>query len=264
MNVQEILDFVGEVAPLDLAEDWDNVGLLLGGRSSEVSSVLTCLTLTPDVATEAIERKAGLIVSHHPILFRSVKRITTDNPEGRMLLDLAAANVAVYSPHTGYDSAQNGINRQLAELLELINVGILRPAETEAGTESIGAGRHGELPQEMTLRDLVAVVKHRLYIPGIQFVGDPDLVVRKVGIACGAAAEFLADAEKVGCQALLTGEARFHDCLAARSRGLGMILPGHYATERPAMEHLASRLSERFPTLEVVASESESDPVQWA
>lgn len=271
MNVQQIIDYVGQVAPLDLAEDWDNVGLLLGDRLRDVSSVLTCLTLTPDVAAEAIERNAELIVSHHPILFRAVKRITADDPEGRMLLDLTAAQVAVYSPHTGYDSAQEGVNRQLAEMLDLTDVSVLRPMMTptagEADSESdqsIGAGRFGTLPESMKLGELVAMVKSRLHVPGIQFVGDAEMKVKMVAIACGAAAEFLSDADKVGCQAFLTGEARFHDCLAARSRGMGMILPGHYATERPAMESLARQLAAEFPDISVIASESESDPVQWA
>lgn len=267
MNVQQIIDFVGRIAPLDLAEDWDNVGLLLGDRARDVSSVLTCLTLTPDVAAEAIERNSELIVSHHPILFRSVKRITADNPEGRMLLDLTAARVAVYSPHTGYDSAQVGVNRQLAELLELTDVGVLRPTPTDDESEAVepvGAGRFGALPQSMKLEALVALIKSRLDIPGIQFVGDADLEVKTIGIACGAAAEFLSDADKVGCQAFLTGEARFHDCLSARSRGMGMVLPGHYATERPAMENLARQLAKQFPDVAVNASQNETDPVQWA
>src|SRR5579872_2657923 len=90
---------------------------------------MTCLTLSPDVAREAIERQAGLVVAHHPILFRPVKRLTGDDVEGRMLLDLIAARIAVYSPHTAYDSAPDGINQQLARLLGLVEIEPLRRIE---------------------------------------------------------------------------------------------------------------------------------------
>ena len=111
MLIAEVLKYLQELAPLDLAEDWDNVGLLIGTAQAEVSSIMTCLTLTPDVAEEAIREGADLIVSHHPVLFRAVKQLNDRTAEGRMLLDLIRAGVAVYSPHTCYDSAQAGINR---------------------------------------------------------------------------------------------------------------------------------------------------------
>src|SRR5262245_16435797 len=116
-RVADLVACLERLAPPKLSEEWDNVGLLVGDRTQPVASVLTCLTLTPDVAREAIERRVSLVVSHHPVLFRAVKRLTADDPQGRMLLDLIAARIAVYSPHTGYDSADEGINRQIAARL---------------------------------------------------------------------------------------------------------------------------------------------------
>ena len=72
------------------------------------------------------------------------------------------------------------------------------------------------------------------------------------------------DAAEAGCDVLLTGEARFHACLEARTLDIGLILPGHYATERPAMENLAEILAGQFPDVEVQASQVESDPIRWA
>lgn len=266
--MREIIDFLGELAPPALAEAWDNVGLLFGGDDREAGSVMTCLTLTPDVAAEAVEHNAQLVVSHHPVLFRPVQRLTTETAEGRMLLGLAAAGIAVYSPHTGYDSAQDGINRQLARMLKLNDVRVLRPREdsgeprTESG-EPIGAGRCGDLPEAVTLEALNRRIKEALGIGALQYVGDSSAAVKRLGIACGSAAEFLRDAGDFGCQALLTGEARFHACLEARTTGIALILAGHYATERPAMEHLAEVLAGQFPSLTVWASRVESDPVRW-
>src|SRR5437763_14912316 len=97
VTVAAIVDFLKQLAPAELAADWDNVGLLLGDEGAEVRRVLTCLTVTPEVAAEAVEAGAQLIVTHHPVLFRAVKRLTTATPEGRVLLALLRAGVAVYS-----------------------------------------------------------------------------------------------------------------------------------------------------------------------
>lgn len=269
MIVRDVLNYVRELAPLELAEDWDNVGLLIGSEDDAISSAMTCLTLTPDVAAEAIRQHAQLIVTHHPVLFRAVKQLTAATSEGRMLLDLIRAGIAVYSPHTSWDSAQSGINRQLAQLLGLRAVQPLRPkspAVTEEGTvtASIGAGRFGDLPQAMSLGDFVEFSKRQLGVAATQFVGDSEREVRRVGVACGAAAEFIRDAARVGCDVFLTGEARFHSCLEAQTLGIALVIPGHYATERPAMARLAGFLKAQFPELNAWPSEVETDPVQWA
>jgi dinuclear metal center YbgI/SA1388 family protein len=129
LTVGAVLAFLEHLAPLDLAADWDNVGLLLGDRDREVRAVMTCLTVTPESAAEAVDAGAGLIVTHHPILFRGVKQLTAVTPEGRMLLDLARAGVAVYSPHTAFDNTRGGINDILAHRLELTDVTPLRRRE---------------------------------------------------------------------------------------------------------------------------------------
>ena len=262
MQLSEIIAFFDQFAPRELSEDWDNVGLLLGDRLAGVQKILTCLTLTPDIAAEAIEDGIDLIVSHHPILFRAVKRITADTTDGRMILNLIAASVSVFSPHTRYDSAVGGINQQLAELLELIDIRVIRPLDP-AIPDSNGAGRYGSLPQPASLGEFAVLVRDRLKLAHVQFSGDPDQTLRTVGVACGSAAEFMSDAQQLGCDALLTGEARFHACLEAQSRRIGLVQAGHYGTERPAMENLASILGNEFPQLEVTASAVERDPVQW-
>src|SRR6185437_15208611 len=128
-TVAIILDYLEPFAPLELAANWDNVGLLLGERSAPVERIMTCLTVTPESAAEAIEARANLIVTHHPILFRGVKRLTDATPDGRMLLDLVRAGVAVYSPHTAFDNTRGGINDLLARRLGLTDVAPLRRGE---------------------------------------------------------------------------------------------------------------------------------------
>jgi dinuclear metal center YbgI/SA1388 family protein len=125
-TVATVIEYLEHLAPLELAADWDNVGLLLGDRGRQVERIMTCLTVTPESAAEAIEKNAQLIVTHHPILFRAVKRLTDATAEGRTVLNLIRAGVAVYSPHTAFDNTRDGINETLARRLGLQDVAALR------------------------------------------------------------------------------------------------------------------------------------------
>jgi putative NIF3 family GTP cyclohydrolase 1 type 2 len=97
----------------------------------------------------------------------------------------------------------------------------------------------------------------------VQLVGDEARPVQRVAVACGAAGEFLADAARMKADVFLTGEMRFHDYLDAKARGVALLLPGHYATERFGIEELAERLKAQWPELDVWPSRAESDPAQW-
>jgi len=134
MKIGELLRILDTIAPLRLAESWDNVGLLLGDPAGDVRRVMTCLTVTPAVAREAIETGADLIVSHHPILFRGAKAIRADVAGTDVVWALARAGIAVASHHTGWDSAHGGANAFLAETLKLEAVVPMRPA---AGPECV-------------------------------------------------------------------------------------------------------------------------------
>jgi dinuclear metal center YbgI/SA1388 family protein len=265
VHVRDVADYLRSLAPLELAEEWDNVGLLVGDAGGTVERAMTCLTLTPDVAAEAVRDRAQLVVTHHPLLFKAAKRLTTETLEGRTLLSLIAAGVNVYSAHTAFDSTTEGINAQLADLLGLQDVRPLRPAPNEvAHGRPSGSGRYGRLPGSLSLLEFLALVKRKLQVHHLQYVDADRQHVQTVGVACGSAAEFIPDALRAGCDVLLTGEARFHACLEARESGLALVLPGHYATERPGVEELARTLERQFPQLTVWASRAETDPVGWS
>jgi dinuclear metal center YbgI/SA1388 family protein len=250
--------FLEKFAPPRLAESWDNVGLLIGDRRTEVRRVMTCLTVTPTTVDEAIAGRADLIVTHHPLPFSAVKRLTADTTVGQMLLKLIAAGVAVYSPHTAFDSAAEGINQRLAEGLGLTDIAPLVPHQ-----EGQGAGRWGKLGGPLVLGELARRVMKFLGIAGLQVVGNLDQEVRTVAVACGAAGEFLEVARTAGSDAMLLGEARFHTCLEAEAWGIGLLLPGHFASERFAVEELAGLLGRQFPEVQVWASRQERDPLAW-
>ena len=266
LTVSELTNFLDTFAPATLAESWDNVGLLLGDPQSIVNGVMTCLTLTPDVAAEAIRQRASLIVTHHPILFRPVQRLTTETTEGAMLLSLVQAGVAVYSPHTAFDSASEGINARICDRIGLTGVQPIRPKiETTTAAESVettvpGAGRYGRLASATSFEAFANRLREAFQLTHLDAV-PMARSIQTVGVACGAAAEFLPDAAHAGCDLLVTGEARFHAALEARSLGIGLVLLGHYASERFAVEELADVIAARFPELTAWPSRDESDPL---
>jgi dinuclear metal center YbgI/SA1388 family protein len=363
LPISAVLESIEQFAPLRLAAEWDNVGLLLGDRNAEVQRVMTCLTVTPESAAEAVERGAHLVITHHPILFRPVQRLTSDTPEGRVVSTLMRSGIAVYSPHTAFDNAKGGINDLLAERLGLVDVTALRRLEDPgrckvvvfvpeadlagvadamfgvgageigqyrqcsfrvagsgtffgsdaanptigqkgrreevaewrlevvcpaAGVEavvsamrkahsyeepafdvyplrpsvgSLGEGRQGRLPRPTSLREFTATVKNALKANSVQTVGELDRPLELLAIVCGAGGDFVKDAARAKADVLVTGEARFHDCLAAQAEGLAMILPGHYATERCGVEMLAEHMQAQWPALQIWASQRECDPL---
>jgi dinuclear metal center YbgI/SA1388 family protein len=363
-TVADVMAYLEEFAPTSTAAEWDNVGLILGERTAVVKRILTCLTVTPEVVQESISIKADLIVTHHPMLFQPVQKLTDANAEGRMVLALVKAGIAVYSPHTAFDNCAGGINDLLAQKLGLDHVTPLRPFESgqckivvfvpdndlakvsnalfSAGAGVIGqyrecsfrlsgsgtffgsdatnptvgqkgrreevnewrlevvcpeisveralaamrkahsyeepafdvyplrgrtgprgAGRIGMLKNPIALGELARQVRAGLNCGPIQVVGESDKPIQRVAMACGAAGEFLGDAVRQRADAFLTGEMRFHDYVAARSNNVSLVLPGHYATERFAIETIAGQLAKVFPELEAKPSQMEHDPVNW-
>ncbi|MDD3586781.1 MAG: Nif3-like dinuclear metal center hexameric protein [Thermoguttaceae bacterium] len=278
--LQELTDYLDQIFPAELAASWDNVGLLVGDSTGRVKCVLTCLTVTPQTVAEAIQRKANVIVSHHPFPFHASKRWTTQTPEGRMLLDLISNHIAIYSPHTAHDSAMFGINEQLAAKLGLKQTRSLYPgtlvstASMGKGAERLsrgrtakgdllGTGRIGLLPKPMIVTDFIELVRNVLGQSVIQAAFTKNSEVRTIAIGCGAADEFVDQAVREQADLLLLGEARFHSFLSATEQGMALVAPGHYATERFAMEVLARRIAKIFPKLEVCPADSESDPVKY-
>jgi dinuclear metal center YbgI/SA1388 family protein len=361
--VAEVVGWLEDFAPSRLAESWDNVGLLWGDPSAEVDRVMTCLTVTQTTALEAVAEHAGLIVSHHPILLREVKRLRADLPTTAALWKLARAGIAIASPHTALDGTIGGINDGLCRRLGLTEVSPLRPlaapvsykvvvftpdsdreavlsAAFEAGagriggytecsfasagqgtffgteqtqptvgqkgrrelveelrleiicpqprlaavlaairarhsyeepaidvyplqglSSSAGTGRIGRFLEPRTLEEFAVFVSRALGHVPVHRVGDPQKMIQQVAVACGAGDDFLGDAVRAGADVFLTGEARFHRALEAESLDIGLILAGHYRTERPGVEELAERIARAFPDLTVWPSQREGDPL---
>lgn len=259
-TIREVSEYLRAIYPLRLAEAWDNVGLLVGNESAAASRIMTCLSVTPESADEAIEEKVQLIITHHPLPFHSLKRLTTELTPTRLLWNLAQAGIAIYSPHTAFDSAAEGINQLALLRLNCTNIKPLQPKPGDP--EGLGAGRGGDLPSASSLADFAARVKTIYDLSHVQLVGQPDRIISRCASACGSGGSFVGAAADAGCDALLTGEASFHDCLEARARNLALILVGHYASERFGVEQIATKLAQQFPAAQVWPSRRENDPLQ--
>jgi len=265
MNLSEFCEILVDIAPLGLAEDWDNVGLLVGDRTASLKRAMTCLTITPQVAQEAVERHVDLIVTHHPLPFKPIGKITSDTTVGNLLLRLISSGVAIYSAHTAFDSAASGINQMWADGLGLTDSSPMIVANATAEASRLGSGRQGLLTRPLTLIELATQAGEYCHARDVRIVGAaPE--IRKVAIACGSGAAFLQAARAVGCQAMITGEATFHACLEAEAIGIALVLVGHYASERFAMERLVDELQRRVAIgggeCDIFASRADIDPLR--
>ncbi len=256
--LHDVLSLLNRIAPLGLAESWDNVGLLAGDPAMPIERILTCLTLTEVVLQEAIRKKVGLIVTHHPVPFKPVDRITTQTTTGKILWGAMRHSIAIYSPHTAWDNASSGINRQLAHVLQLGNLRPLQLSSTpELASLELGTGLVGDFASPTKISELWT--RLRTAIPEIQprCTTAQDGKVSRVGICCGSGASLLPLALKHQCDGFVTGEATYHQVLEAQASEVAMLLMGHFASERFAMRKLAQMLGESLPGVECLPSESE-------
>lgn len=259
--MNDLLRTLERIAPLGYAESWDNVGLLLGDTTASVSRVLTCLTVTDEVVQEAIDLEVQLIVSHHPLPFKPLNRITNATQTGRLLLKCARHGIAIYSPHTAWDNAAQGINWQLGQILELeamepmsrfsgdTEIVSTLGATSEDGTASeqtavaVGQGRMGRVAPSTSIGQLQQRLRAELGDIRWRSTHADEHCVTKVGIICGSGGSYWSEASKRGCDALLTGEATYHQCLEAEANGVALMLVGHFASEFFAMKKLAAILA---------------------
>ncbi len=253
-TVRDILNFCLSKAPKEYKEDWDNVGLLCGNMDAEVNRVLVALDVTLDVAKEASKMGASLIVSHHPLLF-SVKSLSDETSEGRLLLFLAINHIAVISLHTNLDSAPGGVNDCLAHRLCLNNI------RTLDGTNH-GICRIGEtVPQD--LDTFVRFVKKQLGAGGVRYANGGKSV-HCVAVGGGACMDFLPRAIAAGCDTFVTADVKYHQFQHTQALGINLIDAGHFPTEDPVCATICSLLSDQFPELFVKKSEIHKDCVNFA
>ena len=237
-TVGELEEKLYERCPRILAQEWDNVGLLVGSRSSPVGRVLVALDITEAVAREAAEKGCGLILAHHPVIncnWTPVQTVTDATIQGRILRRLIQSDIAAICMHTNLDAAAGGVNDQLALRLGLEEIA---PLDTESGI-----GRVGVLPKPMELAPFARYVKERLGANGVRFA-DGGRPVSRVAVGGGSCGEYAAQALALGCDTFVTADVKYNGFLDAPDLGLNLLDAGHFPTEDVVCGTLLSWLGE--------------------
>ena len=260
-TVGEILTFLEVLAPRSMKMDWDNVGLLCGGRSRPVTKILVALDPFEGVCREAAQWGAELIVTHHPLIFQPLKAVTDDTAIGRTVQLLCAEGISAINAHTNLDCAPGGVNDCLAAALKLKDIRVISPSGVDELGREWGLLRQGRVERQ-ALSDFLPKLKAALGCEGLRYVsgGKP---VERVAVGGGACASELQDAVNAGCDTFVTADVKYNQFWDAKDLGLNLIDAGHFPTENVVVSQLAEKIAAQFPELTVKISESHRDCMKF-
>ena len=207
-----------QFAPLSLSESWDNTGILLDPPTSKGSKVLLTIDLTDSVLYEAMQQQVGVIVSYHPPIFSSFKRLLMDDYKHSLVMKCIQNGIGIYSPHTSIDNCQNGINDWLASGLGSGKTTVINPNKN---MESCGSGRIHELDSPVFLDVLVQRVKQHLGLKHLRIARSSSILVSRIAICAGSGSSVL---NNIRADLYLTGEMGHHDVLHAVANNTNVIL----------------------------------------
>ena len=253
--VREVYEAMNRWAPFGIQMDFDNAGFLVGRGDREVTKILVALDITLEVAREAADWGAQLVVSHHPVIFHPARSITDGDPTGQILLELIERGVAAICAHTNLDAAQGGVNDCLAQALELKQVGQLHQDGALPDGSAYGIGRVGAAHKAgMSAAEYAAYVKQRLGAASVRCT-DGGRPVTNVAVGGGSCGSMLEDAVKAGCDTFVTADVKYDIFLQAKALGINLMDAGHFATENVVCPSLVRYLTENFPKVEVCQSQ---------
>lgn len=232
-KVKDILDYIDSFAPYDTACDWDNTGFSAGDINADVKKAVFALDITKKVLDFAESVNADLIITHHPLIFRGVKALPADS----LVYKTVKSGIACVSAHTNFDFSDIGVNTALCEKL---NLKIADKVMTSDGAFVYKCSTD----KEYTLTDFVNYVKEKL--GGTVRYNSINKNIRTVAVCAGAGEDYLAEAKKIGADALLTGDGGHHDFLDADEMDTALICAGHFETENPSVDVLMQKISEKF------------------
>ena len=260
-TVGDILSYLETLAPRSMKMDWDNVGLLCGGKSRPVTKVLVALDPFEGVCEEAAQWGAELILTHHPLIFSPLKSVTDETSVGRAVQLLCANSISAINAHTNLDCAPGGVNDCLARTLGLSDVQVIAPSGVDELGRPWGLLRQGTV-EAQPLSDFLPHVKEALHCDGLRYVngGKP---VHRVAVGGGACASELLDAVNAGCDTFVTADVKYNQFWDAKDLGLNLIDAGHFPTENPVTALLAEKIAAQFPEVTVKISETHRDCMKF-
>lgn len=246
MIFQELVNHLYDCYPYSFECDWDNCGPQVGDYGKTISRILISLDITDDVVSEAVECGADCILSHHPLIFRPLKRVCSSGA-GELAFRLISNNICAVSMHTNFDAAPGGVGDRLALALGLEEI-----SEFCSDEDEIPMGRVGDItacsPEEFIKR-----IKKALGAKSLRAVICNDICAR---VACvgGGGRSFIENAAKIGADTFVTSDCRYHDFQRAKELGITLIDAGHFETENIALEEFRDNINENFPDVEVIMS----------
>ena len=246
MKCHDILEKLDEMYPVSKAEDWDNSGFLVGDKDQEVKKILVALDADDFVVEEAVRLGADMIVTHHPMIFTSVKSVTSETFTGRRIIKMIKNGIAYYACHTNYDILT------MADLnAEMLGFTDTEPLEVTDAAIPEGIGKVGNIDKCSAL-EFARKVKEVFELEDLRVYGDLNKTVSRAAICSGSGKSMISLALKAGAEVYITGDIDHHSGIDAAASGLIVMDAGHYGTEHCFMDEMAGKLKEMFPDAEVV------------
>lgn len=241
MQIKDIISTLDQIAPFRLAENWDNVGLLVGNPGHAVTAVLVGLDPTIRLLDEAITQGANTIITHHPLIFHPLSAIKTTTPVGLFLEKALTNRINIIACHTNLDSARSGVSDVLADFFDLVHVEPLRtsPDITLPGT---GIGRIGNFKEGLDRDQFMQKVFRALDLPFVQMTGLLPERIFRLALCGGSGSDFAEPAFASGADVYLSAEIKHSTARWAEECGFCIIDGTHYATEQPVVRHLVAQL----------------------
>lgn len=260
MIINDITTYLESIAPAHLQESYDNAGLIVGDPTREVTGVLTTLDCTETIIEEAKARGCNLVVAHHPIVFKGLKRFNGTDYVERTVIKAIKEDVAIYAIHTNLDNVRHrGVNERIAQRLGLQNLRLLGPKNEE---KTIGSGMVGELPAPLAETDFLRHLKTSMNASLVKYTPLLDRKVSTVALCGGAGGFLLGQAKRAGAQAFVTSDYKYHEFFDADAE-IVICDIGHYESEQFTTQLLAELLTEKFPTFAVLCTQRNTNPVRY-
>ena len=240
ITVKDILDIIEQIAPASLAEDWDNVGLMIGNPSALIDSVLIGLDPTLSLLEEAKSCGANLLITHHPFIFHPIKSIKLDSPEGVFIERAIRDRINVISCHTNLDSAVEGVSNSLAQKLGLQDTA---PLVVHPDTDQCGMGCIGKFREPISGDKFIDMLREACSAPWLLATSNKPADISCVAVCGGSCSELAPLALEKGAQVFVTSEVKHSTARWAEQAGLWVVDGGHFATENQAFDVFSDRLA---------------------
>ncbi len=262
-QLKELIDYLEEIAPPHLQENYDNSGLIVGDPEMVVMGVMTCLDSTEEVLDEAISKGCNVIVAHHPIVFKGLKSLTGSTYVERVVIKAIKSDLAIYAIHTNLDNVYyNGVNSRIAKKLGLVHTAILAPKLTSTPEVPVGAGMIGKLVKPMEEATFLAFLKKQMKASCIKHTAFRQRPIEKVALCGGAGGFLLRHAINQEADIFITSDYRYHDFFDADDKIIIADI-GHFESEQFTSNLLAELISEKFCNFVVIFTTTCTNPVYY-